>query len=221
MIWWETVLRLALATLIGGLVGIQREFNRNSAGMRTHALVSLGACAAMLTNEYLFRQYCGISSMDIARMGSYVLSGIGFLGAGTIIKDGLRVRGLTTAAGLWVVACLGVAAGAGFYLVASVGTAIVLLIISLLKIFERKFIHKKDSIEISLKIKNSPGQLAKALHTIGDAGALIKDVSIEGTEEKWMEALIIISPSSKTGIEELTESLDDMKGIKVEQIEYP
>ena len=128
MLWWETVLRLLIATAIGIVIGIQREFKKNSAGMRTHALVSLGACIAMLTNEYLFLKYG--DSTDVARMASYVLSGIGFLGAGTIIKDGLRVRGLTTAAGLWVLASLGIAAGAGFYAVAIAGTAIVVIVIT-------------------------------------------------------------------------------------------
>ncbi len=219
MHWWEIIIRLMLALIIGVIVGIQREFKQNSAGMRTHALVSVGACMAMLTNEYLFRTYCTHSTMDIARMGSYVLSGIGFLGAGTILKDGIRVRGLTTAAGLWVVACLGIAAGAGFYIGAGVATLLVMLIISVLKIVEKRFLHKKDSIEIALKLKQGPGQMARVLHVIGDTGAMIKDVSIDQSGEKWQEVVIVASPPRAANIEGLSDHLDALKGIKVHSID--
>lgn len=114
MEWWEICSRILLSMFIGGIVGVQREFKQTAAGFRTHTLVALGSCVAMLTNEYLFRIYSHICTIDIARMGSYVISGIGFLGAGSIIKDGFRIQGLTTAAGLWVVACLGIAGKQGF-----------------------------------------------------------------------------------------------------------
>ena len=173
----------------------------------------------MLTNEFLFRSYCEHSTMDIARMGSYVLSGIGFLGAGTILKDGLRVRGLTTAAGLWVVACLGIAAGAGFYIGASVATVLVMLIISVLKIVEKRYLHKKDTIEVSLKIKEGAGQMARVLHVIGDTGAMIKDITIDQSGEKWQEVYIVASPPHTANIEGLSDNLEALKGVKVQSID--
>jgi putative Mg2+ transporter-C (MgtC) family protein len=160
MIWWEIIARLVLSMVIGGLIGMQREFQRNAAGFRTHTLVALGSCVAMLTNEYLFRAYYGMSGMDIARMGSYVISGIGFLGAGTIVKDGLRIRGLTTAAGLWVVACLGLAAGAGFYLGAAAGALLVVMTLAFLKTVEDRFMRRKNRIEITLQLLNTTCQMA-------------------------------------------------------------
>ncbi len=147
------MLRIVASAVIGAIIGTQREFKGNAAGLRTHTLVALGACIAMVTNEYLFRQYSHISSMDIARMGSYVITGIGFLGAGSIIKDGFRVRGLTTAAGLWVVACLGIAVGAGFYLAAGVGTFLAITIISVLKFIEGRFINLRKSTQIVFQAK--------------------------------------------------------------------
>lgn len=131
-----------MAAVLGGLVGYQREVSRNSAGFRTHILVCVGACVAMLTNEYLYHQYPD-AGLDVARMGSYVISGIGFLGAGSIIKDGFRVRGLTTAAGLWVVACLGIAIGAGFYEAALFGGLTVVIVLAVLKAIEKRFTPKK------------------------------------------------------------------------------
>ncbi len=133
----EITVKLLLALVAGGLIGLQREFNHNSAGFRTHMLVCLGACIAMLTNEFLYFHFPD-SGVDVSRMGSYVVSGIGFLGAGAIIKDGISVRGLTTAAGLWVVACLGIAIGAGYYYVAIVSAILIIIILSLFKMIEKK-----------------------------------------------------------------------------------
>lgn len=220
MIWWESAARIILSMIIGGVVGVQREFQRNSAGFRTHTLVSLGACVAMLTNEYLFRMYTPMSTMDIARMGSYVISGIGFLGAGSIIKDGFRVQGLTTAAGLWVVACLGIAAGAGFYLAAVLGTAMVVVTLTLLKVIEEKFMRKKNRMQVDLQIKNSPGQLARILSTIGGMGLSIRDVQMQDSDEKWLDLSIITTLPNGIGVEGVTEALDDIKGVRVASVNF-
>jgi putative Mg2+ transporter-C (MgtC) family protein len=219
MIWWETVLRILASMVIGGLIGTQREFKGNSAGLRTHTLVSLGACIAMLTNEYLFRAYSHISTMDIARMGSYVITGIGFLGAGSIIKDGFRVRGLTTAAGLWVVACLGIAVGAGFYLAAGVGTALSFITIWALKVFERRFINLKKSTQIIFQAKNSPGKLAEILNEIGQMSGNISNINFENSEDKWMDVSITVNKILDKDITSLAGKMEEMKGVKLISID--
>ena len=107
-------LRLLCAMLVGALVGVEREYTHRPAGLRTHILVALGACVASIMGQMLFAQYGGNS--DPARLSAQVITGVGFLGAGTIItRNHTRVTGLTTAAGLWATACLGLAIGAGFY----------------------------------------------------------------------------------------------------------
>ena len=111
----EILVRLLLAVLLGGFIGYEREHTNRPAGFRTHILVCAGAALVMATSEYLVRRY-SISAVDPARLGAQVISGIGFLGAGTIIRDGVNVRGLTTAASLWAVSCVGIAVGCGFYL---------------------------------------------------------------------------------------------------------
>lgn len=219
MLWWEVIIRISAAMLIGGLVGTQREFKGNAAGLRTHTLVALGACIAMLTNEFLFRQYSEFSSMDIARMGSYVITGIGFLGAGSIIKDGLRVRGLTTAAGLWVVACLGIAVGAGFYLAAGFGTVLLIVTISALKWFEKKYIHTKTQMQISLQIKNTPGKLAEVLTKIGESNLSVCNIIIENSEGKWIDVYLTTNKIHEQDSSILGEKFDEMKGVKLLGIE--
>ncbi len=118
-----TLIKLVLALLCGGILGIERGRKKRPAGFRTYMLVCLGAALVMMTNEYISRIY---GTVDPARMGAQVISGIGFLGAGTIIVTGNnRVKGLTTAAGLWAAACIGLAIGIGYYSGALIGCAMI------------------------------------------------------------------------------------------------
>lgn len=112
----QIVLRLFLATALGGIIGFEREkHNKRMAGFRTHILVSIGSALIMLISIYIFEIYAGKAPVDPARIAAGVVTGIGFLGAGTIIRSGESVRGLTTAASLWTVSGIGLAVGCGFY----------------------------------------------------------------------------------------------------------
>lgn len=122
------VLRLTLAVIVGGLIGFEREVRRHSAGLRTHILVCLGSCLIMLTSLYIFDIYKDSVCLDPARIAAGVITGIGFLGAGAIIRSGEAVKGLTTAACLWLVAAIGLGIGCGFYS-ASLITAILAIIV--------------------------------------------------------------------------------------------
>ena len=119
----EICLRLACAMLVGLVIGTEREYTHRPAGLRTHILVALGACVVSVTGEALFHQYNHtVGAMpDPARLSAQVITGVGFLGAGTILREGASVKGLTTAASLWATACLGVAAGFGYYGLALLG----------------------------------------------------------------------------------------------------
>lgn len=219
MLWWEVILRIFSAMIIGGLIGTQREFRGNAAGLRTHTLVALGACIAMITNEYLFRMYSSQSTMDIARMGSYVITGIGFLGAGSIIKDGKIVRGLTTAAGLWVVACLGIAIGAGFYLAGGIGALFVFATITVLKWVEKKYLHRKAFMTISFKIKNSPKKLVEVLQKIGELDLMICNIDVENPDDKWMDVSLTTNKIVGLDTINIEAMLDEMQGVKLTSIE--
>lgn len=124
--WVEAVFRLVLGFMLAGFIGLERSSWSKPAGFRTHALVGLSAVLVMLCGEYLSQKY----NMDPSRIPAQLLSGIGFIGAGTILRDGFNVKGLTTAAGLLAVTCVGLSIGAGFYLGGIVTTLIVYIILS-------------------------------------------------------------------------------------------
>ena len=125
------VLRIFCAAMFGGLLGLEREIKNRAAGLRTYMLVCVGACLVMLTNQYIFQVF---QASDPVRMGAQVVSGIGFLGAGTIIVTRHRqIKGLTTAAGLWAAAGVGLAIGVGFYEAAIAGALAIFLVITLLQ----------------------------------------------------------------------------------------
>lgn len=131
---WSILVRILLSVILSGLVGMERAAKRHAAGLRTYILVSLGATVAMMTNEFLMAFY---GSGDSARLAAQVISGIGFLGAGTIlISSRSQIKGLTTAAGLWATACIGISIGAGFYTLALIGSAVVMSALMFLPRFE-------------------------------------------------------------------------------------
>ena len=142
-------LRILAAVVIGGILGLERELKSRPAGFRTYILVCVGSCLIMLTNQFIF-QACGTG--DPTRMGAQVVSGIGFLGAGTIIVTRRsQIRGLTTAAGLWAVAGVGLALGIGFYEAAIVGAAAIFGVIAILQGFDRQMHRKSRIIEVYME----------------------------------------------------------------------
>lgn len=118
----EVIIRLVMAIILGGIIGFERTGTNHNAGLRTHIIVCLGATAVMIMSEAIHLSYGG----DIGRIGAQVVSGIGFLGAGCILVNGNRISGLTTAAGLWTTACVGLAIGLGYYFIAIVTAGLVL-----------------------------------------------------------------------------------------------
>ncbi|MFA7285462.1 MAG: MgtC/SapB family protein [Candidatus Paceibacterota bacterium] len=133
----EMLLKLLLAVFLGALIGLERLIVHKEAGMKTHALVSLGSALFILISEALVLKYGNVAGFDASRMASQIIVGIGFLGAGSIMLKGSYISGLTTASGLWVTAGIGMAAGFGFYSLAIVATLLVLVIFVLMGIFEK------------------------------------------------------------------------------------
>jgi len=133
----QIMIRLVLSVVLSGLIGLERQMHRRTAGLRTHILVSLGSCLIMLTSLYVFDIYKNQVPLDPARIAAGVITGIGFLGAGTIIRDRGGVKGLTTAASLWVVAAIGLATGCGFYKAAIFTTVLALITLFFLMYIER------------------------------------------------------------------------------------
>ena len=140
----QIMMRLFLSVILGGLIGIERQMHRRSAGLRTHILVSLGSCLIMLTSLYVFDIYKKEATLDPARIAAGVITGIGFLGAGAIIRDREGIKGLTTAASLWVVAGIGLALGCGFYNAGIFTTILSLIVLLFLRYIEAKLFAKEE-----------------------------------------------------------------------------
>ncbi|WP_093217382.1 MgtC/SapB family protein [Sediminibacillus albus] len=150
------IIRISVALLLSGLIGWEREWNNHAAGFRTHILVGVGSCLMMLLSIYGFEtfmeKYDNVR-FDPARIPSYVISGIGFLGAGTIMVHGKNIRGLTTAASVWTVAGLGLVVGAGMYSLAVLTTVIILLSLIFLNRVENIFLKKRKNLHILLIVE--------------------------------------------------------------------
>lgn len=145
---WETLGRILLSVVLSGLIGVEREFRQKGAGLRTHILVGLGSTLIVLTSIYIFDTYKHIAICDPTRMISGIVTGIGFLCAGTIIQADSRVMGLTSAAVLWIVSGVGIAVGAGQYDAAVYVSVIVFFVLIVLRKFEQR---------LAQKLKNNQG----------------------------------------------------------------
>ncbi len=134
---WQMVIRLVMSALLCGAVGLEREARGRSAGLRTHMLVGLSSCLLMIVSILVAQSFGEAHIFDPGRIAAGVVTGMGFLGAGTIIRYGESIRGLTTAASLWSVTALGLAVGAGFYLAAYISTALILITLFALSMVEK------------------------------------------------------------------------------------
>jgi len=141
---FQIILRLALAAVLSGVIGFEREVHGRAAGLRTHILVCVGSALIMLTSLYIFDIYISRVLLDPTRLATGVITGIGFLGAGTIIRSGASIKGLTTAASIWAVAGVGLAVGCGFYIGAFATTAIMLIALLFLRKVEDTVTTKKS-----------------------------------------------------------------------------
>lgn len=173
----ELVLRLILAAIVGGFIGIEREVSNRPAGLRTHILVTVGSALITLVSKDAF-----YGMGDPSRLAAQIVTGIGFLGAGTIIKNGNSIKGLTTAASLWISAGIGIAIGSGYYLGALVTAGIVLLTLVNVGGFERKLIKRAYST-IEIFTKGRTGLLGEIGTVLGDHQIYIKDIRMISIDE--------------------------------------
>ena len=170
------IIRIFASVLIGGLIGMERELKSRPAGLRTYMVVCLGACLIMLTNQYIFQ---AIGTGDPVRMGAQVVSGIGFLGAGTImVTRRNQVKGLTTAAGLWTAAGVGLAIGIGFYEAAIAGGVAVFLVMTTIQFIDKNVQRKSKMLEVYVELKDDC-QLGAFLRNLREKDITIMDIQQE------------------------------------------
>jgi len=208
---WELTLRILSALVVGGLVGLEREYGQHSAGFRTHILVCLGSALIMLLSIYGLSMFTSDPNLraDPARLAAQVVSGIGFLGAGTILRNGNTVSGLTTAASLWVVAALGLAVGAGFYYGALLTTFLVLVCLFALNKLEQTFSAKRKTVKLTVLMKESSGSVQSIMDKLAPTGAAILNLSAGIDEESRKEPTILLQFKVKKA---LLENQLDMLG---------
>lgn len=185
----EVLLRVVLAGVLGGAIGAEREIREREAGLRTHMLVSIGAALFTLVSAYGFSDFhfsnaSGIT-YDPTRIAAQVVTGIGFLGAGAIIRQGLSVRGLTTAASLWVVAAIGLATGAGYYSAALVTTVVVLVSLWPLRILAFRLFERVRPGELRLEVELQPSESPSVLvDPLEKRGIAIRSFEVEDARDR-------------------------------------
>jgi putative Mg2+ transporter-C (MgtC) family protein len=209
------IARLVLAGILGGIIGYEREYTNRPAGFRTHILVCVGSALVMVTSEFIYRRYSGTANIDPARLGAQVISGIGFLGAGTIIREGASVRGLTTAASLWAVSAVGIAAGIGFYEGAITATALIFITLIVLKKTERHFAKKRRYKIIYIESGNIPGQLVTVSSILEKNNIIVRNIEFVSSEddENMLIRLLIRVPGRSVNNNFITE-LQKVEGIQ-------
>jgi putative Mg2+ transporter-C (MgtC) family protein len=217
--WQEIILRLCVAAVLGGAVGIDRQRYEWAAGLRTHMLVCLGSALIMIVSAYGFAEVQTQEhvALDPSRVAAQVVSGIGFLGAGTILflKHEV-VKGLTTAAGLWTVAGIGLAVGGGLYFAAAIATVLVLIILVIVKPYKKKFIVEKKQTEIQMKLNRQIVSLTELENMLCNKNIIYNYIKMNNTKEDNIYAVEIRfnRSVSNNNILEFVELLNHSKGIR-------
>lgn len=206
--------KLSLAMLCGGILGMERGKKNRPAGFRTYMLVCVGATLVMLTNQYMCEIY---GTGDPARLGAQVISGIGFLGAGTIIVTGRnRVKGLTTAAGLWADACVGLAIGIGFYSGAIIGCTLILLVMSVLHRLDDRMTANARNLDLYMEFQRM-SDLGSFMAKIKEFGMKISEIEMtksNSTEDIGVAVLLTLKLEKKRPHTEIIELLSQIEGVR-------
>ncbi len=214
--WSEILLRLLLASLLGALVGLERERKNWSAGLRTHTMVALGSCLVMVVSAFGFSDVLGTPNvvLDPSRVAAQVISGIGFIGAGTILflKQGI-IRGLTTAAGLWTVAAIGLATGGGMYFAAGATTFIALIVLWGMQRFEQLYFKKAKRINLSIITLPDPTDTEMLKKLLNSEHNSIHSFAFEKADTAYTY-LIELENNEFSKIEDLIKELENNPSVK-------
>ena len=210
----SAIIRILLSVFLGGIIGLERGLKNHPAGLRTYILVCMGACIVMMTNQYVYQVFDG---GDPVRMGAQVISGIGFLGAGTIIVTSKnQIKGLTTAAGLWTTACVGLALGIGLHEVAIIGGVVIFIVLTLLNKLDHYLKENRKTVELYIELDKNIiiGDFIRELRSRGIKG---NNLQIQNNNNilKDKETPIIISLKSENYLtsDELVKKVCSIEGV--------
>jgi putative Mg2+ transporter-C (MgtC) family protein len=215
--WGEVLARLALAAVLGAAIGFERELREREAGLRTHLLVCLGAALFTIVSAYGFHEFLtsggAVVRTDPTRIAAQIVTGIGFLGAGAIIRQGISVRGLTTAATLWVAAAIGMAAGAGYYSGAVLGTVLTLVALGPLRLLAYPVFERMRPEERSVVVQLRQGtRAAQLLDVLEEKHARVEHFQLEDEHDRRVVTLTLDTPSEQV-LRDLAD-LDFVQGVE-------
>lgn len=212
----EILLRIGLSLVLGGVIGFERERDNQPAGLRTHMILVIGACLAMILSINMGV----ISGNDPARIAAQVISGIGFLGAGAILRYGFNVKGLTTATTLWTMAIVGLVLGAGYYWVAIISTVVMLVVLAALDQIEKKHVRVNIVRNIVVDLHDRKSVLREVRKTIQNLADKVMAYSIQkSVKNKHLRLEVTARFKNREKLEDLVEELSEIDGVRALKIE--
>jgi len=217
----QIILRILVGAALGAVVGIERERHDQPAGLRTHMILVIGATLAMVLSVnlgYLFARPG--TPADPARLAAQVISGIGFLGAGAILRYGFSVKGLTTATSLWTMAIVGMAVGAGYYLIGVVTTGLMIVILTLLNIIENRFVRTSVSRFITIEASYKKGVVKNIRHIVEQFSDSVGSFNIQkSVKDKRIRIQVLARIQRDQKLEDLIDTLSDINGVRNLRVE--
>lgn len=213
----EIILRIILASILGSIIGLERETQNQPAGLRTHIILVTGAALAMILSINSPLLFSNTPAGDPGRIAAQVVSGIGFLGAGAILRYGPQIKGLTTAASLWTMAIVGLCVGAGLFFPAIAATTVLIFVLTLINILEKNLIQPIITIQIALKAEDRIGlvaELKKAVsaYSVGSESTLYSVK--KNMEENRINIDITLKTKQSNALEEIVEDIADIEGVR-------
>ena len=207
----DILLRLGLALILGGVVGFERERDSQPAGLRTHMILVLGACLAAIISEEMGARF----GSDPTRLAAQVISGIGFLGAGAILRFGFNIKGLTTATTLWTMAIVGLAVGFGYYLLGALTTVFMIIILTIMNVIEKKFVRINLIRNIVVDVDYQDGIIRTVRKAISNIAVKVVSFSVRKSVRSSRLRLTIVAQFRRSeSVEDLVELLSKIEGLR-------
>lgn len=212
----DMLIRVGLSLVLGGIIGFERERDSQPAGLRTHMILVIGACLAMMLSINI----ADSAGTDPTRLAAQVVSGIGFLGAGAILRSGFTVKGLTTATTLWTMAIVGLAVGSGYYVVSIVTTVVLMIVLSVLDVYEKRFVRINVIRNVVIEVHDTKGIIRDVRKTMARIADQVITFSVQkSVKGKTLRLEIVARFNRSEKLENMVEQISEIEGVKSFKIE--